>query len=136
MTINYLSADDIARINTFQIMNYSPKEQLGIKDKNALEMACNQPRQIVFNKELYPSIEEKAAILMINLIKKHPFFNANKRTAVMAVDIFLQLNGYDITFEVNTGIDLVVFIATFEEENFETLKEYVSQKINEKLADN
>ena len=37
MTINYLRAEDISKINAFQIVNYSPDEQLGIKDINALE---------------------------------------------------------------------------------------------------
>ena len=69
MTINYLRAEDISKINAFQIVNYSPDEQLGIKDINALEMAVNQPAQHVFGRELYVTIEEKAAILMINLIK-------------------------------------------------------------------
>ena len=47
MTINYLRAEDISKINAFQIVNYSPDEQLGIKDINALEMAVNQPAQHV-----------------------------------------------------------------------------------------
>lgn len=46
---------------------------MGIKDLSALEMAMNQPSQVVFGQELYPSIEEKVAILMINLGKTHLF---------------------------------------------------------------
>jgi death-on-curing protein len=56
-------------MNAFQILNYSPNEKMGIKDLSALEMAVNQPSQVVFGQELYPSIEEKVAILMINLVK-------------------------------------------------------------------
>ena len=134
MTINYLRAEDISKINAFQIVNYSPDEQLGIKDINALEMAVNQPAQHVFGRELYVTIEEKAAILMINLIKKHPFHNANKRTAMRAVDIFLQLNGYSIQFDLQDGIDLVVSIATDESSDFENLKDSVSQIIGARMT--
>ncbi|MFR3687205.1 MAG: type II toxin-antitoxin system death-on-curing family toxin [Enterococcus sp.] len=96
---------------------------------NALERAVNQPAQYVFGREFYVTIEEKAAILMINLIKKHPFHNANKRTAMMAVDIFMQLNSYSIQFDLQGGIDLVVSIATDESSDFENLKDSVSQII-------
>lgn len=133
MTIHFLSTEDISKMNTFQIVNYSPEEQLGIRDLNALEMAVNQPAQNVFGGELYASIEEKAAILMINLIKKHPFYNANKRTAMMAVDIFLQYNGYDIRFELQEGIDLVVYIATYASDDFEKLKGRISDEIGKKI---
>lgn len=36
-------------------------------------MAVNQPKQHFFRKDLYPDEFSKAAVLLINLIKKHPF---------------------------------------------------------------
>ena len=48
-SIYYLSADDLFQMNTFLIQTYSPAEQIGIKDRNALEMASNQPAQFVFD---------------------------------------------------------------------------------------
>lgn len=45
-SIYYLSADDLFQMNTFLIQTYSPAEQIGIKDRNALEMASNQPKTI------------------------------------------------------------------------------------------
>ena len=70
-SIYYLSADDLFQMNTFLIQTYSPAEQIGIKDR--IEMASNQPAQFVFDVDLYPTIEEKAAILMINIATKHCF---------------------------------------------------------------
>ncbi|MCF1586334.1 type II toxin-antitoxin system death-on-curing family toxin [Tetragenococcus koreensis] len=133
MSVYYLTVEDISKINAFQITNYSPKEQMGVKDLNALEMTVNQPSQNIFNQELYPSMEEKAAVLMINIVKRHPFFNANKRTAMMAVDSFLQFNGYEIQFELDEGIQLVIDIATYEKDDFENLKAYVSKVIKSKI---
>nr|WP_308302320.1 type II toxin-antitoxin system death-on-curing family toxin [Enterococcus faecium] len=43
----------------------------------------------------------KSAVLLINLIKKHPFHNANKHTAFLAVYVFLKLNGYSLKIEIN-----------------------------------
>ncbi|GFK21475.1 death-on-curing family protein [Tetragenococcus halophilus] len=120
-------------MNAFQITNYSPEEQMGIKDLTALEMAVHQPSQNIFNQELYPAMEEKAAILMINIVKRHPFFNANKRTAIMAIDSFLQFNGYEVQFELEEGIQLVIDIATYETDDFENLKGHVSKVIKSKI---
>lgn len=58
---------------------------------------------------------------MIHLIKKHPFFNANKRTAMMAADIFLQV------------IDIVLRITGCDDNQFDYLKSEISQMIAHKL---
>ena len=79
-------------MNVVLIKSQTPNEEIGLRDPSGLAMAVKQPQQIVFSKELYPSMEEKAAILLINLIKKHPFHNANKRTAFMATTMKLFSN--------------------------------------------
>ena len=66
----YLSEKDIIKLNVIQIKKYSPKETIGVIDKNALSMAINQPKQYIFGKDLYPDEFSKAAVLLINLVKK------------------------------------------------------------------
>ena len=77
---------------------------------------------------MYPSIYEKAAILMIQLIKKHPFHNANKRTALMSALVFLRINGYSFVLPQQDEVDLVVYIATFSGD-FDQLEDDVSEVI-------
>ena len=45
-------------------------------------------------KELYPSIEEKAAHLLYSTIKNHSFIDGNKRIAAAIFLWFLELNNY------------------------------------------
>lgn len=45
---------------------------------------------------LTPSIAEKAAAYSFFITAGHPFNDANKRTAVLAMDVFLDLNGYEL----------------------------------------
>ena len=118
----YLSERDIVKLNVIQIKRYSPKETIGVIDKNALSMAVNQPKQHIFGKDLYPDVFSKAAVLLRNLIKKHPFHNANKRTAFLAAYIFLKLNGYSLKMENQEVVGFVVKIATYQGE-FDELKE-------------
>ena len=118
----YLSEKDIVKLNVIQIKRYSPRETIGVIDKNALSMAVNQPRQHIFGKDLYPDEFSKAAVLLINLIKKHPFNNGNKRTAFLAAYVFLKINGFTLTMENQEVVEFVVNIATYQGE-FDDLKE-------------
>jgi prophage maintenance system killer protein len=45
------------------------------------------------SKELYPSLEEKAAHLLYFIIKDHPFSDGNKRVGAFLFVLFLNLNG-------------------------------------------
>ncbi|MGM8139186.1 type II toxin-antitoxin system death-on-curing family toxin [Enterococcus italicus] len=118
----YLSERDIVKLNVIQIKRYSPKETIGVIDKNALSMAVNQPKQHIFGKDLYPDVFSKAAVLLINLIKKHPFHNANKRTAFLAAYVFLKLNGYSLKMKNQEVVEFVVKIAAYQGD-FDDLKE-------------
>ncbi|HOC53873.1 MAG TPA: virulence protein RhuM/Fic/DOC family protein [Candidatus Pacearchaeota archaeon] len=57
-------------------------------------------RQSFNGKELYPSIEERAAHLLYFTIKDHPFFDGNKRIASFLFILFLKKNKY---FHKNNG---------------------------------
>lgn len=109
------------KMNVIQIKKYSPNEPIGVKDANALEMCVGQLRASAFGEEVYPSIYEKAAILLIQLIKKHPFHNANKRTAFLATFVFLKINGQLLAIDQKDAVNLVVYIATYDKD-FDQLK--------------
>lgn len=126
--MKFLTIEDIVKMNVLQIKTFSADEPIGLKDLNALYMAVNQVNASAFGEEVYPSIYEKAAILMIQLIKKHPFHNANKRTALMSALVFLRINGYSFVLPQQDEVDLVVYIATFSGD-FDQLKDDVSEVI-------
>ena len=128
--MKYLTAEDIIKINVMVIGRYSPKEPVGIADSNSLQMIIEQPKQEIFGKTLYPDIYSKAAIIWINLIKKHPFKNANKRTAVLALHMFLAMNGYQSNLSLNDGLEKMIDIATFQGD-FEELKDTVIRFLKE-----
>lgn len=132
--IKYLSVADIIKINVLQIKIISPSEPIGVIDYGALDAAINQPAQVVFGKELYPTLEEKAAILVITIIKKHPFHNANKRTGFMAMDVFLRMNEKKIAFTTKEGIGFVVKIATHDANDFDRLKDWVTAEISQRIS--
>jgi death-on-curing protein len=65
----------------------------GIRDIGLLESALDRPR----NRLAYQpksTLFELAASLCAGVTKNHPFIEGNKRTALLATQAFLFLNGY------------------------------------------
>ncbi len=55
-------------------------------------------------KELYPSVQEKAANLLYFVIKDHPFYDGNKRIGSLLFILFLTLNNCHLTESGETKI--------------------------------
>lgn len=91
--MKFLTLDDLEIIH-MQIIDASGGSQ-GTRDTGRLESALAAMRQEVFGEALFPTIFEKAAVLMRGIIADHAFVDGNKRTGVMSALIFLNLNSYD-----------------------------------------
>ncbi|WP_163970405.1 type II toxin-antitoxin system death-on-curing family toxin [Oceanobacillus halotolerans] len=117
--IVYLTTNQVIAINTVQIRLYSPGEPMGVKDPNLLDSAINRPKQSVFGSDAYPTIYEKAAALLESIAKNHAFHNANKRTALASLIVFLKVNHFHwsmgIQEEQDFTVDVVNHKYTFEE---------------------
>ena len=117
--IVYLTTNQVITINTVQISLYSPKEQVGVKEPGLLDSAINRPKQSVFGQDAYPSIYEKAAALFESIAKNHAFHNANKRTALASLIVFLKINHFRWTMGIDEEQDFTVDVVnhkyTFQE---------------------
>ena len=66
----------------------------GVRDFGLLSSALARPQAGFGDYEAYPDIFMKAAVLCHSLLKNHPFQDANKRTAVTSMGMFLESNGW------------------------------------------
>ena len=66
----------------------------GTRDMGLFESAMARPQ----NAALYgtPDAADLAAAYGCGIAKNHPFIDGNKRTAFVAVELFLLLNGFDL----------------------------------------
>ncbi len=64
------------------------------RDRGTLKGILGNIEQTFGGKELYPSIEEKAANLLYFLIKDHPFVDGNKRIASLLFIWFQEKNNF------------------------------------------
>ena len=82
-----------------------------LRDKGALESAIYHAFASFEGKDLYPSIEEKAARQAYGIIRNHPFLDGNKRTGLFVMLIFLELNGTKLDFSQSELVSLGIGIA-------------------------
>lgn len=127
--MRYLTEKEIITLNVYVIEKYSPKEHIGVKEPTALNMLVNAPQQYVFGSEQYPTIELKAANLVRNLVKKHVFYNGNKRTALMTMIVFLKVNGYQFNVTNDEAVEYMVRIAT-EDLQEADIEQWITEHMN------
>ncbi|MBK6825119.1 MAG: virulence protein RhuM/Fic/DOC family protein [Saprospiraceae bacterium] len=105
------------------------------KDKG-FESSVKQIAQAFGDKDLYHSIEEKAAALLYLIVKNHSFVDGNKRIAAACFLHFLEQNGL-LYLENNTPIisnealaAITLFVATSKPEEMEIVKQLVISILN------
>lgn len=65
----------------------------GVRDESLLESALARPQQSFACGNPPPDLAALAASLAYGLARNHPFVDGNKRTAAVACELFLALNG-------------------------------------------
>lgn len=84
----------------------------GLRDLGRIEAVIATQAQEVFREELYVGVFAKAAALARGIIGDHPFSDGNKRTAMLAATIFLEINGFVFSAEKGELENFAVQIAT------------------------
>ena len=87
-----LSSED-ARAFIRQLPFYETSDLFGRERDGSFEGVVRGLYQSFAGFELYPSLEAKAANLLYQVIKDHPFYDGNKRCAAALFVYFLERNG-------------------------------------------
>jgi death-on-curing protein len=96
--MRYLTLEHLLDLHRLVISQSGGAKEL--RDINALESAVAQPQMTFEGVDLYSSLAAKAASLAHSLIQNHPFVDGNKRVGHAAMEVFLILNGYEISASV------------------------------------
>ena len=100
----YLDLEDL--LSMVRALGIGPVRDLGL-----LDSAAARPRASAFGEHAYPTIELKAAALLHSLARHHPLVDGNKRLSWLAVIVFLDLNGCEVTLSDEEAFQLVVDVA-------------------------
>lgn len=82
-----------------------------------IDSAVNRPFQTAMGQEIHPTLVDKGVALFHSLISNHPFQNGNKRTAVLALNIFFSANEHCCFLGQLKTIELATDIAQYRERN-------------------
>lgn len=82
----------------------------GIRDLNAVQSALARPRNLA-NYEDCNDIAQLAAAYTFGIAKNHGFADGNKRTALVVTDLFLMLNGYELTSSPSENVLTILGVA-------------------------
>ena len=104
----FLSEDEIVLVHNRLVEETGGLH--GIRDRHAILSVVEQPRQVVFGKELYPTLYLKAAVYARSIIAHHPFLDGNKRTGISVATVFLADNGVSVDALEGEFFDLALAI--------------------------
>jgi death-on-curing protein len=114
----FLNTDDIITINKKVVIKYGGF--CGLRGRSLVEICVDS----VINNYYYkkPDLIELAVIYVFSIAQNHPFLDGNKRTALMSMLIFLDLNDVETDFLAKELEDNVVKIVTKEIKEDEFLR--------------
>lgn len=101
MPFVYITLDEALRIHEILIQKFGGAS--GVRDLGLIEAALLRPQT-----GYYADLIEEAAALWESLAMNHGFIDGNKRVAYACLELFLQLNGADITAD-NDEIERFIY---------------------------
>ena len=102
----FLTLDEALEIHEQQIELYGGSN--GIRDVAGLESAVATPQATFGGEFLHTSIPAMAAAYLFHLCRNHPFIDGNKRVALVAAVVFLDLNGVQVSAPPEETAELVL----------------------------
>lgn len=110
-------------------------EVFALPKDETFDSSINQIQQVFDGKELYPSLEKKAAVLLYLIVKNHSFVDGNKRIGAACFLLFLKKN--NLLFVESKPIlsnealaALTLFVATSQTEEMNVIVNLIVSILN------
>ena len=88
----WLDADVLRAVHEEQLAEHGGAS--GTRDDGLFESALARPENLAAYGK--PDVADLAAAYGFGIARNHPFIDGNKRTAFVAVELFLDLNGFEL----------------------------------------
>lgn len=103
-----------------------------------IEALVAAPRQRFYDRDAYPTLAEKAAIIFYTVNRRHIFPNGNKRMSTLCLLTFLRFNNKRLNMPDMPARDLTekaLWLATVEAQEFPAIKAELISWIERHLID-
>jgi len=94
MAIRFIPDEIVPLIHADLIKRYGGAP--GTRDRDLLASALAQPKMTAQRKFLHRTVFDKAAAYGFHICRNHPFIDGNKRVSLVLMDIFLEMNGWNL----------------------------------------
>ncbi|MCC5907315.1 MAG: type II toxin-antitoxin system death-on-curing family toxin [Balneolaceae bacterium] len=122
--IKFLNKEIILNFHQDQLERYGGKA--GIRDEKLLESALAQAQASFGGESVHENLFQMAAAYGFHLCQNHPFYDGNKRTALIAMYSFLYVNGYQIKADKKSLFAIMMDLASGKVKK-EELAEYLKK---------
>jgi death on curing protein len=103
--MKYLTLGDVVAV--IQHLRVGPIRDLGL-----LDSAVYRPRARAFGRDIYQTVELKAAALLHSMTKNHALVDGNKRTDWLTTMVLCDLNGLESPLGDDDAIQLLRDVAS------------------------
>ena len=116
--MTYLTAKDVEQIHWSLVREFErsrdPIAPTGVRSDDLLESAVFRVHTAISGELKYPTIAMVGAAYLHAIIANHAFHNGNKRTALVSMLVFLDLNGYVLEIEEDPLFEYLIRIASHD----------------------
>jgi death on curing protein len=113
----FLTVEDVLLIHDEQLEAYGGIQ--GIRDNGLLESATMMPQAGFGGEYLHHGLFEMAAAYAFHIAENQPFLDGNKRTALVAALVFLDINGFVISDENMRLYEAMIAIANKQMDKYD-----------------
>ena len=110
MSIRFLTLSEVLLIYEDQIRQYGGR--YGVRDISLLSSAIYVTQVTFGNEYLHLTIPQMAAAYAYHICENHALIDGNKRTALAAALVFLDINGYDFECSEEKIYDIMMAVAS------------------------
>ena len=108
----WIRDDVVLAIHTMQIAEHGGKD--GVLSEGALDASLANPKHYFYYTDPKPDMPAIAARYAHSITANHPFCDGNKRTAAVTCELFLELNGYELTASDQDAYAMYIKLASSE----------------------
>ena len=105
--VEYLTVEDL--LDLARRLGVGPVRDLGL-----LDSAAHRPRSEFMGQQAYETLAAKTAALIHSVAGNHALVDGNMPLALLAMVVFLRINGFDLALSDDEAFDLTMAVAAGE----------------------
>jgi death-on-curing protein len=107
--VEFLTVEVVLALHERQLRRFGGAP--GLRDRGLLESAVAQPSASFDGVYVHDGLFGMAAAYLFHLVSNHPFVDGNKRTGLLAAQVFLRLNGVEVLTPSDRWYELTMGVA-------------------------